>query len=1157
MPPKATEFQTSYESQTDDQVIDAAVDDSLRSYMDSGDQIFENEDVDGHGLQRGAVVDQVRTNILKRLAEENQASSNAAEQERRVHGRYSESLVSLFASLQQNRADYIEQNRAYAALEEADRLDDERNANGFIRFFKFRNHKKKSILKTKTELDQAFGRKVTGIIQRAENWENERKRYKESEMRKHYKAYDALAKSWYELTHERAVSALPEDATDEEKQAAVESRAIPDEYSKKIVEYTGVYDIANLSQRIADAAQNPTTAVRADNFVIIPYKRLQQSHNREDVANLTKTHTRILLLYEASEDTGIRTRYKFDSSFLGDRAKRQFVAADTEELREPEAPAQAPPQDQGQNQVQGQPPAQDPLARYAENYHLESDRKDVNNRFLYSEKNAEILHANLKRNGRTVYGFLMNGEFLTNDAEGEEDANAPGGRRVAGKRDMKYFGRRNWDKQEDAEKLRVAIRTAPFFKHVNARTIQYYSGYNAGEEFGNDFRSEMDSFWLKAEQDGNSKTTTIQNLRADPDSYNDLAPEMKGPALVAYIMNEAKRPRIENEEAFSFEDPENDGVLSVAMQGDGKALQLACIALLVDNDPRCWGLARKIVTVTKKVDMRTRSKLKYLPESGMMMRMGLLDELAQHQGVFSDMDLTMDDPLSFVDIPQRKVYMEELNNRRGAGNWIKKNILNGQIISTAFKAASTGFSTYDNATDAKKLSSTPDFKVDDATASERLERKFWLAYGETAAESKAFSATLTAAGIATTWALGGDASQARDTGFQFLDVLDIVNQVVYMGKAIGKFVGYVWRKIKKKDDSELTPIELEHRRAEERSKLKDLDGSTFREVLKFMRTLAGFVDTVRDLASYHIVAKSEDGGWGSVANETWGSLIEFNGPLDYILNTVKNGIAIIEDITEIVTSFTRLSRIGNARRDIETAIQAFTRRQQREQQLQQHPAQVEDEEDAEPELPPMSAEEELGEAASKNSQAQYFMSLTKMQTRKNRSAAGWDIGARTLSIAKDTFSMAMDPTNGIVSKILRAALSPAPMIATFLGWVVGKLKYDRQNFNNNIAQMLGDPKYAKTKYFDKVLRRETGIVSSNYLVDLARIFTSIDTHVLIRKQEKSNGELELAKKVVGTLYGNVNEDSIKTIKLSAMMKYSGVSGESDWRALLRNSIMDK
>ena len=88
MPPKATEFKTSFESQTDDQVIDASVDDTLRSYMDSGDAIFENEDVDGNGLRRETVVDQVRTNILKRLDEENRASVSAADQERGVHRRY-------------------------------------------------------------------------------------------------------------------------------------------------------------------------------------------------------------------------------------------------------------------------------------------------------------------------------------------------------------------------------------------------------------------------------------------------------------------------------------------------------------------------------------------------------------------------------------------------------------------------------------------------------------------------------------------------------------------------------------------------------------------------------------------------------------------------------------------------------------------------------------------------------------------------------------------------------------------------------------------------------------------------------------------------------------------------------------------------------------
>ncbi|MBR2187564.1 MAG: hypothetical protein IJ857_09525 [Lachnospiraceae bacterium] len=1145
MPPKATEFKTSFESQTDDQVIDASVDDTLRSYMDSGDAIFENEDVDGNGLRRETVVDQVRTNILKRLDEENRASVSAADQERGVHRRYSGSLVSMFGSLTQNRREYLEGEQAYNALEEADRQDNERNANRVLRFFKFRKFRKKSILKKREELNRALAAKIQGIVQRARDWDKERIRYKESDMRKHYKAYDALAKSWYELTHERAVSSLPEDATEEQKQQAMESRAIPEEYSKKIVEYTGVYDIDNVARKLGDAVGNINTAITADDFTFIPYKRLQDSHNQENVENLTKTHTRILLLSEADESTGIKTRYKFDSGFLGDRAKRQFTAADSDNLGVEEQP-------------QAQAQAQDPLARYAENYHLESDRRDVNNRFLFSEKNAEILHANLRRNGKKVYGFLMNGEFLTNDTEGEEDEGAPDGRRVAGKQDMEFFGRRNWNKQEKAEKLRVAIRTAPFFKHVNARTIQYYSGYNADSDFGNGLRKEMNKFWQDAQADNRSKEDTLLALRQNPASYNELSKEMKGPALVAYVLDAATRERGENEPAFSFTEPNSDPVLSVAMRGDGAALRLACMAMLTENNPQFWGLARKIIVDTRRVNTRTLSKLKYLPKTGMMMRMGLLDELANHQGVFSEIDLTKDDIMNVVHVPQGSVYMEELKNRRGAGNWFKKNLLNGELISTAIKSATTGFSVYENASDADKLMSNPNFAVDSATKSERLERKVWLNYASASASAANFTSILGAAGIAATWQLGGDAKEARSGYFQYATVMKMFNKLVAIIKAVIKFIKYVRKKIKQKKVRDMTEDERIAYEAEQRSKLKDLDATTFKEVLKFLSNVVGFINSSRELASYHVAEKEESliSHWLTAVNKQWGELLAFNGPLQYILDTAQNCISIIEDITDIVVNSKRISRIDAADRRLQTALSAIRTHEEARRQNQQHGEEQPQAEQPQAEQP-LTEDEALGKAASENSQAQYFMSLTKMQSRKQRSSAGWDIGARTLSIAKDTFSMTVDPTSGVVSKILRAVLSPAPMLANFLGWVVGKVKYDKQNFKNNIGQMLGDPKYVKTSYFDKVLRRETGIVSSDYLVDLARIFTSIDTHVLINKPEKTGGEMELAKTVVGTLYGNVNEDSIKTIKLSAMMKYAGVNGESDWRALLRNSITDK
>ena len=195
---------------------------------------------------------------------------------------------------------------------------------------------------------------------------------------------------------------------------------------------------------------------------------------------------------------------------------------------------------------------------------------------------------------------------------------------------------------------------------------------------------------------------------------------------------------------------------------------------------------------------------------------------------------------------------------------------------------------------------------------------------------------------------------------------------------------------------------------------------------------------------------------------------------------------------------------------------------------------------------------QMGEAAKQNSQAQYFMSLTKMQSRKSRSAAGWSIASNVLGGLKDLASLIPKSMGGSIVKAVAAVL---PKTVEFISWTIGKLKYDRQNFNNNIAMMLGDAGYAGTPYFNEVLKRETGIVNKHYLVDLARIFMSIDTHAMLKNPNASAGETELAKKVVGTLYGNVNDESVRTIKLENMLQYAGVSGNSDWRALLRNSLM--
>ena len=1123
MAPRAKSFTTSYESQSNADDINAKVDDSLRSYMDSGDDIFDDEDVDGNGLSRREVIANVRINILKRMAEENRGSRTEAEDMKRAHDTYSTDIAGDLNVMQGFIQDKQTAERELAAIID----EEERDTSGsFGRFFKFRGIKKKNKRSTIRSLEAKKNARIAKIREKAGKWSAIRSNYAKDKVRKRYKAYDGLAKSWYELTHERAISNLPEDASEEDKRNAMGERAIPEEYGKNIIEYTGIYAMDALDTQIEVAEQFPDLPLTAANLPKVPYK---ESNNALDGDYLMKSHKKILLLSESDQETGIRVRYKFDYNFLGNQAKKQFVAADSEETALSEGPA-----------------LQEPQRVYAEDAGLESDRRDINGRFLFSEKNAEILHANLRRNGKTVYGFYMNGEFITNDDEGEAVEGEQEERRVAGKQDMKFFGRRNWDKQEKAEKLRIAIRTSPFFQHVNARTIQYYSGYDMGTDYGEAVEKSLTERWEEAgnEEHPLTKEGVVASLKRDPAGYLNLPEYLRPAALAAYLISAASQERGEGEAPFSYTDPNADPVLKLATRNDKKSLQMTCLALLVNEEnPGLWRLARSIIVKNAWiVDMRTKVKLNYLPENGQMMRMGLLEELANHQGVFSEVNLEEGDILNFIDSPSRAVYLEELKYRRGAGNWIKRNILNGMLIKEAFGAANTGLKAGFNIKDAVGFSKDRNYSVSDETKDRRQEHDFWLSFGETMASSSLIVGILGSAGVAVGWKFGGDAAAARDYGFQGVDIMEAIGTIAGIVKDITGFCKYVYKKLFKKAPE--TADEIMEAERERRETLEDLDGGKIKAVLGFIEKILNLANIGRDLASYHVSPDSS--GPGVIQNKKWGDLLAYKGPLDYILTTGQNILAIFKDIVDIVVSTKRIGRIDRADAAIETAISALDNPQPNQG----------DANAVQPENEVTEEQRQLGQAALDNSQAQYFMSLTKAQSRKQRSQAGWDIGNKVLSIARDTANQFV-PTVDPFTAGLKAVLTVAPMVTSFLSWIVGKVKYDKSVFKDNIASMLGDKSYAKTSYFDKVLQRETGIISSDYLVDIARIFMSIDTHALAHKPDKSAGELALAKAVVGTMYGNVNDDSVKTVKLENLLKYSGFSEDSDWRAVLRNSLKSR
>lgn len=1106
------QFASSYEAQAKNKGvdIDSRIDDSLRSFMDKGDEVFAGEIVDtATGKTREQVVEGVRGNILNRMRQVNTDSRQSADRQRGEHRRYSELLVrdmtrisGTVRSRKRNADEYLE-------------LVDRERAEGTGRIARFFiSARKNARIRAARNINARLDSQHAEMMAKAERWQDREDEYLDKVYRRHYAEYDALAKTWYELTRGYAripqAEALEGEAPEGGIQPEVpDQRAIPDDAAKSIVEYTGIYDARGLENLLGTVSRDPDTAVSADSFAITDYKSLEGKADA-DPANHTKTHKRILMLTREDEDTKIRTRMKFTSNLKGRMSKKQFTAADSNVA----------------TAIPGPIPKAD-FSILAEEADLESDERDINGGYLYSEKNAEILSARLKRNGETVYGFYMNGEFLTD----EDAADAPGGR-VSGKEGMKWSGRRNWDKQEKAEKLRVAIRKSPFFQHVNARTIQFYTSYQADVEYTKKISQIVGDRMVETiVKSGMGINSVVEKLQADPAGIEEVPDGLKAPAVIYYI-NE----KIRAGEAVPFDKAMDEPVIKYAIENYGKEMISASMQLLTENDPRLWTLARSMVENNSSAAIRTMDKLKYLPQGGEAMRMALMNELLNHQKAGSEFNIM--NPLGILNTPGKRVLTEELNSRRGVGNWFKRNLLNGNLMRQVFTAAELGVQMSDNISDINFAIDTGEEMKDLDIQADRAQKTAWFAYAEMTSDYTNMSNLLSMAGVGITALatdsaggnVAGNAAVGRTLTFDVFSLAGMIAPAADMIKGVGELVKYVWKRFSrwyKRKKGTMTDEQYEAEIAAETKvaagTLQDLDGGTLKKIIKFCSSAIRFTSSGRSILANHITAQ---GGTLVYQNDDIGNFLRARNPFDLILTNLQRIVKIVDDIRDIVASSRRIGRIDQADASIETAIRAM--------------------------VPLSENDERMGEAAKKNSQAQYFMSLSRMQARKSRSASAWNIGSNVAGGLRDLSDLIGNP---VFKYIARTVTSILPKTIEFISWTIGKLKYDRQNFNNNIAMMLGDKSYADTPYFDKVLKRETGIVNKHYLVDLARIFTAIDTHAMVKNPNASAGEMELAKKVVGTLYGNVNNESVRTIRLGAMLGYAGMSPTTDWRSLLRNSIM--
>ncbi len=264
-------------------------------------------------------------------------------------------------------------------------------------------------------------------------WKGRRDYHKDVDVKPLDRTYDSIAKSWYELTHQYAVSQLPEDATEAEIMSSLENRSIPVEAAKSIEEYTGYFDETEMYNLLGKIEDNPYLELDQED---IPKKSLAPADTSPSESELSVVHTDITM-YSKADEFGNQRKFVFDRTYMG-----REVESDRKSQKR-----------KWRKRGYGRKKVDSNIILHAEQANLVSDMLDENGEFMYSESNRGMVH-NLKK----TFGVSQRAMYEP-DKEPEKEP-----------------------EQEAVmmEKISSAIRTSVFFKHINSETILRYAAYNEG-----------------------------------------------------------------------------------------------------------------------------------------------------------------------------------------------------------------------------------------------------------------------------------------------------------------------------------------------------------------------------------------------------------------------------------------------------------------------------------------------------------------------------------------------------------------------------------------------------------------------------------------------------------------------------------------------------
>ncbi len=1037
--PEELKFEDSYLSDPNS-VIAADIDTSLDSYMASGHDVGDGIT----GQARDDIIVNTLDNINVELKSINDASEGEAHSQQRAHiNFYHNEIVPIFEKAR-------EQSRNKKAA-----TDFEQNAGANMSFQRIRSYlhrrRKEKAERLLEDLKYDPARNIISgddnlrkqLLDKSEKWNQQRKQYHDGKFRNTSDKFDFLAETYYALSRNKQ---------------AYRERMQP----KEVSEYVGKYNDDSLTGYITQIVADPDVAPLTHDTII--------THQNVDDGSLTgnsfkyqdgdfkhvKVHRTISMQAKPGEESNrIKVTYTRDQNGIGTfsayRAKKKY-GADGALIDDPDL----------------DPNSRALTAQDMEDL-LEINAKDKFGRYLYSADSARIMKANI--GGIDAHALYLRSALVTDRDH------------TIGKFKLELSEK----KMREESAVRSAIRRSAFFQHVNSKTIQHYAAYqyNRGEDT------------VQAQRQG-----LYDSIKPDPNNPNAVAQD---PIIFGFVSSSNNPGEADGtitaglQQGKTYDAIYNDILpLLPAMRADQKRIFTLCEYLLTDDDhPEAWKLARKIVediydpddtlltTEGGRFKSRFHARVKRLPASGQLMRMGLLQELETDRSVhwYNVKDAFI--PNSF------NVVKEDISARRG--NFLfdmGKGLLDGSLLSSSFSTLSTGF--YD-----AEVYRTPKEEWTD----------FASLYAETAADASSnFGYQMAAITVPiipqiiqaeaykgkshsseeNSWEKPGEsgvfksAMATDDFIMALFSIVEIMSSIKELMNISGKM---------DKDDENKTKLKM---------------GITS-NVLKIVHIVYNFISRMIAL-------------WGDV-------------PMVGIDSIVEAIHSLIEGIMHCISA--NMSRLRHkvtvsAQEKMETALSHANDQTQ--------------------------ADHDMGDAISRNTQSQFFMSMARSNAKREAFRSSFKAASSFMTTI--AASVAAGTT---LSKHGGAPIKWISKAIDLTGFIVDKAM-GHYELKDNIEKILGNKELLGYHNFDGILKQETGIKNHHYLNDVARIFTAIDMHHMVKNTNPGDqGRMDLALGSAGALFslGSGSDDQkLQKLQRLPLEKFLAVLGgpASDWRMVLKNAI---